>query len=93
MMNVINQTTKVIAVGDQIFNLKGQSIKNLGFMKYESTINTGELPNFFIGQEFDVKFELSEKINPPKKITEESLSNYLKNPFRKKKRKISGNGR
>ena len=84
---VINQTIVKIAVGDQkIFNLKGQSIKNLGFMKYESTQIQGELPNFFIGQEFDVKFELSEKITtPPKKITEESLSNYLKNPFRKEK--------
>lgn len=84
--SIINQTEVKIAVNEQIFTLKGQSIKQAGFLQYEEEKIENKLPNFSIGQEFDVKFLAEEKnTTPPKKITEEMLNNYLKNPFRKEK--------
>lgn len=82
--NIINQTEVKISVNDQIFDLKGQIIKQAGFLQYEPQKIENNLPNFYIGQEFNIKFLAIEKFTtPPKKITEESLSNFLKNPFRK----------
>ncbi|TRW22902.1 DNA topoisomerase [Criibacterium bergeronii] len=83
---IINQIQIKIAVNDQIFDLKGQSIKQLGYLKYESEKIENKLPKLEKDEEFDVDFKLVEKTTtPPKKITEETLSNYLKNPFRKEK--------
>lgn len=83
---IINQIQIKIAVNDQIFDLKGQSIKQLGYLKYESEKIENKLPKLEKDEEFDVDFKLVEKTTtPPKKITEEILSNYLKNPFRKEK--------
>ena len=83
---IINQTEIKIAVRNEIFNLKGKSIKQEGFLKYENQKIDNKLPYFEINQKIDVDFKVVDKLTvPPKKITEENLSNYLKNPFRKEK--------
>ena len=83
---IINQTQIKISVNEEIFELKGQNIKQLGYLKYEQEKIENKLPKLEKDEEFDVDFKLVEKItSPPKKITEETLSNYLKNPFRKEK--------
>ena len=83
---IINQTEVRIAVGNEIFNLKGKSVKQEGFLKYENQKIDNKLPYFEINQKIDVDFKVVDKLTvPPKKITEENLSNYLKNPFRKEK--------
>ena len=83
---IVNQTEIEIAVRNEIFNLKGKSIKQEGFLKYENQKIDNKLPYFEINQEIDVDFKVVDKLTvPPKKITEENLSNYLKNPFRKEK--------
>ena len=83
---IINQTEIKIAVGNEIFNLKGKSVKQEGFLKYENQKIDNKLPYFEINQKIDVDFKVVDKLTvPPKKITEENLSNYLKNPFRKEK--------
>ena len=83
---IINQTEIKIAVGNEIFNLKGKSVKQEGFLKYENQKIDNKLPYFEINQEIDVDFKVVDKLTvPPKKVTEENLSNYLKNPFRKEK--------
>ena len=83
---IINQTEIKIAVRNEIFNLKGKSIKQEGFLKYENQKIDNKLPYFEISQGIDVDFKVVDKLTvPPKKITEENLSNYLKNPFRKEK--------
>ena len=83
---IINQTQIKISVNEDIFDLKGQNIKQLGYLKYEQEKTENKLPKLEKDEEFDVDFKLVEKItSPPKKITEETLSNYLKNPFRKEK--------
>ena len=83
---IINQTEIKIAVRNEIFNLKGKSIKQEGFLKYENQKIDNKLPYFEINQKIDVDFKIVDKLTvPPKKVTEENLSNYLKNPFRKEK--------
>ena len=83
---IINQTEIKIAVENEIFNLKGKSVKQEGFFKYENQKIDNKLPYFEINQKIDVDFKVVDKLTvPPKKITEENLSNYLKNPFRKEK--------
>ena len=83
---IINQTEIKIAVGNEIFNLKGKSVKQEGFLKYENQKIDNKLPYFEINQKIDVDFKIVDKLTvPPKKVTEENLSNYLKNPFRKEK--------
>ena len=83
---IINQTEIKIAVRNEIFNLKGKSIKQEGFLKYENQKIDNKLPYFEINQKIDVDFKVVDKLTvPPKKVTEENLSNYLKNPFRKEK--------
>ena len=83
---IINQTEIKIAVGNEIFNLKGKLVKQEGFLKYENQKIDNKLPYFEINQKIDVDFKVVDKLTvPPKKVTEENLSNYLKNPFRKEK--------
>ena len=89
---IINQTEIKIAVGNEIFNLKGKSVKQEGFLKYENQKIDNKLPYFEINQEIDVDFKVVDKLTvPPKKVTEENLSNYLKNPFRKEKNQENEN--
>ncbi|MBR8701039.1 MULTISPECIES: DNA topoisomerase [unclassified Fusobacterium] len=74
----------IIKVGDYEFKTKGTSIKTLGFLKYEPEKIENEMPNFHEGEEFDVDFKIIEKVTAaPPKVTESSLSNFLKNPFKK----------
>ena len=83
---IINQTEIKIAVRNEIFNLKGKSVKQEGFLKYENQKIDNKLPYFEINQKIDVDFKVVDKLTvPPKKITEKNLSNYLKNPFRNEK--------
>ena len=83
----IIQTEIKIAVRNEIFNLKGKSVKQEGFLKYENQKIDNKLPYFEISQEIDIDFKVVDKLTvSPKKVTEENLSNYLKNPFRKEKK-------
>ena len=66
------------------FKLNGETITQEGFYKYEPRDFKNELPNFTENEEFEVTFESKEKkTTPPKKVTEEELGNFFKNPFRK----------
>lgn len=82
--SVICQVDIEISVNGEIFTLKGESIKQEGFLRYEPQKFENKLPNLKKGQEFDVNFEIIKKeTSPPKKVNEGDLANYLKNPFRK----------
>ena len=81
---IINQTVIKINVGDEEFQLRGESVEKSGFLKFENIEFKNKLPNLKQGDEFDIDFKPIEKVTaPPSKITEETLSNYLKNPFSK----------
>lgn len=81
------KTTIVIqSLNDEniIFKLTGEAIIQEGFYKYEPKDLKNELPHFTENEEFEITFEAKEKkTSPPKKVSEEELSNYLKNPFKK----------
>ena len=81
---ITEKITLTIAVGEEIFNLNGETIKNIGFYKYEPEKIENQLPNLNLNDEFEVNFLPVKKItSPPKKLSEEELANYLKNPFKK----------
>ena len=81
---IINQTVIKINVGEEEFHLKGESVEKIGFLKFENIEFKNKLPNLKAGEEFDVNFNPIERITtPPAKVTEDTLSNYLKNPFSK----------
>ena len=81
---IINQTVIKINVGEEEFHLKGESVEKIGFLKFENIEFKNKLPNLKAGEEFDVNFNTIERVTtPPAKVTEETLSNYLKNPFSK----------
>lgn len=80
---IINQTIVNISVAEEKFILKGESLKQEGFLKYEPMNFDNKLPVFLPNEQFEVNFKPIEKTTTaPKKITESSLSSFLKNPFR-----------
>ena len=77
-----------IAVGDlETFTLKGLSIKEKGWMKYDDASQKDKiLPELKKGDAVNINFAPVEKeTSPPKHYTIETLNNYLKNPFREEK--------
>lgn len=81
---IIKESAMIIKVGDEEFKIKGQSVIQQGWLKYETNVFENELPNLKIGDKFNVDFKPIEKqTTPPPKINESSLSQYLKNPFKK----------
>ena len=69
--------------------LKGTSILQKGFLKYEP-MKENLLPVFREGEEFIPKLSLEEKeTTPPSKVTEIELNNFFKNPFKKENPNIS----
>lgn len=83
---LIEKTTITIQAGIETFKLSGETVIKEGFLKYEPEKIENQLPKFKENEELQLNFEAIEKeTQPPKKVTEKELSNYLKNPFRKEK--------
>lgn len=73
--------------GLESFVLKGLSIKEKGWMKYDDATQKDKiLPELKKGDIVNIKFEpVQKETSPPKHYTIETLNNYLKNPFREEK--------
>ena len=83
---VLSETSVKILVADEEFTLKGETIINEGFLKYEPQKIENKLPNFTLNEEFDVNFEVLEKqTKAPNHATESELESFLENPFRNEK--------
>ena len=81
---IISETILTIQVADNEFKLKGTEIIKQGFYVYEPKKFDNQLPNLAENEEFEIKFLAIEKeTEPPKKVTESELGNYLENPFKK----------
>lgn len=66
--------------------LKGTSIKQEGYLKYENNLSEKAIPNFIEGENFKSNFELIEKeTTPPNKVTEAELNRFFKKPFKEVK--------
>ena len=81
---VLSQTKMEITVGQEVFELKGEAVKQAGFLKYEPLSKKDNvLPNLNEGDAVKIDFQPVEKeTTPPAKFDISMLSNYLKNPFR-----------
>lgn len=80
-----------VSVGElEDFVLKGLSIREKGWMKYDDSAQKDKiLPRLQKGDKVNIKFIPVEKeTNPPKHYTIETLNNYLKNPFREEKASV-----
>ena len=76
--------------GHESFTLKGLSIVEKGWMKYDDATQKDKLlPSLKKGDRVNINFQPNEKeTSPPKHYTIETLNNYLKNPFREEKNAI-----
>jgi len=81
---IVLQVKATISIGEHQVILTGETVKQLGWMKFEPKKLPSELPELKEGQHINVAFKVIEKqTSKPAKITESSLSRYLKNPFNK----------
>ncbi len=88
---VCEKVEMTVSVGTlEDFVLKGLSIREKGWMKYDdSTQKDKILPSLKKGDTVNINFMPVEKeTTPPKHYTIETLNNYLKNPFREEKAAI-----
>lgn len=82
---IVSKTKVTLQIDDYIHELNGESIIEKGWMKYENEKNDKIIPQFQEGERYACYFDFKEKKSTaPKKVTENMLSNYLKNPFRNK---------
>ena len=77
-----------IAVGEESWIKKGETITQLGWQKYEKPKNSAvSIPDFNVGDCINVDFKTVKKTTiPPKHLTVSSLNNFLLSPFKKKKK-------
>ena len=89
---LISRTVLDITVGNHSFSLKGDVVKQEGFLKFEpNSKKENTLPKLEKGDSVNINFQPIEKeTTPPTKFDISMLSNYLKNPF-KDELKSSGN--
>lgn len=81
---ILTKTIITVKIDDYKFELKGEIIKQVGFMKLEDTKSEDIiLPNLNLNDEINHKFiPVAKKTTAPKKINIETLLNTLKNPFK-----------
>ena len=88
---IVEKVEMTVSVGElEDFVLKGLTIKEKGWMKYDdSTQKDKLLPDLKKGDTVNIDFKpLQKETSPPKHYTIETLNNYLKNPFREEKATI-----
>ncbi len=83
---IISERTMEINVGNEEFKIKGSSVKQKGFFFYEEEKLKDNLPNYNIGDSFEIEFkEVEKETKPPSKVSETQLLNYLEKPLKKYK--------
>ncbi|WYL17204.1 DNA topoisomerase [Fusobacterium animalis] len=81
---ILLEKEMLIKVGNEKFSISGKTVKQLGYLKYESEEFTDKVPDLNVDDEFDIDFKVVEKITTkPPRISESNLSQYLKNPLKK----------
>ena len=88
---VVEKVEMTVSVEElEDFVLKGLTIKEKGWMKYDDASQKDKiLPALKQGDKVNINFIPTEKeTSPPKHYTIETLNNYLKNPFREEKSAI-----
>ena len=85
---IVEETKIQIKALDYITELKGNSIKQLGFYKYEKPDSKEKLlPYFELNEIVDAEYiDADKETSPPKLLTLVEMNNYLKNPFKEERR-------
>ena len=85
----LNRTTIEISLGEkEVFRLSGDVVLKKGWTVFEEREKKDKiLPDLKEGDEIEIHFEpLKKESKPPKRYTVETLNNFLKNPFRDRKK-------
>lgn len=88
---VVERVEMTVSVGEyEDFLLKGLTIKEKGWTKYDTSTQKDKLlPRLQKGDTVNVDFKpVQRETSPPKHYTIETLNNYLKNPFREEKNAV-----
>lgn len=85
---IVEETKIQIKALDYMTELKGNSIKQLGFYKYEKPDSKEKLlPYFELNEIVDAEYiDADKETSPPKLLTLVEMNNYLKNPFKEERR-------
>lgn len=88
---IVEETKIQIKALDYMTELKGNSIKQLGFYKYEKPDSKEKLlPYFELNEIVDAEYiDADKETSPPKLLTLVEMNNYLKNPFKEERRAAS----
>lgn len=80
---ILNKTIVTFELNNMKTTLTGTSIKQKGYLKYESDINDTFIAEFKEGEEFIPKFKLQENTTtPPTHLSEADLTYLCKHPFK-----------
>lgn len=80
---ILNKTIVTFELNNMKTTLTGTSIKQKGYLKYESDINDTFIPEFEEDEEFIPKFKLQENTTtPPMHLSEADLTYLCKHPFK-----------
>jgi len=83
---IVEKTEVTVSCAGETFHLKGEVLRQEGFLKFDPQPIRNELPIFCEGDSIPHHFRLVQKeTNPPKHYTTETLTEFLKHPFRKRK--------
>ena len=85
---IVEETKIQIKALDYITELKGNSIKQTGFYKYEKPDSKEKLLQYFeLNEIVDADyFDTEKETTPPKLMTLVEMNNYLKNPFKEERK-------
>ena len=86
---IVEETKIQIKSLDYITELKGNSIKQLGFYNYEKPDSKEKLlPYFELNEIVEAEYmDIDKETSPPKLLTLVEMNNYLKNPFKDERKK------
>ena len=81
---IVEETNIKFSLDTYETSIKGQSIKQMGYLKYENDLGEKEIPLFTLNEELSHTDELQEKETvPPHKVTEVELNKFFEKPFKK----------
>ena len=81
---IVEETKIIFSLDGKETSIKGQSIKQMGYLKYENDLGEKEIPEFNLNEELYHIDKFQEKeTTPPKKVTEVELNKFFEKPFKK----------
>ena len=81
---IVNVVDVIFQVSLYTTSLRGTTIKQQGYLKFENDLNDKELPEFKVGESFFADYKIEEKQKKKKKkVTQAELIKFFNKPFKK----------